>query len=113
MRPIAKALYSMVPTELKELKEQLQELLHKGFSDRVLCPRCLGPVYQKERWIFENVYRLSRLNKVTVKIKYPLPRIDRLFDQLQGAQDLIWPLPVSCHAIRTDECPHSLHGFDI
>ncbi|KAA0040470.1 pol protein [Cucumis melo var. makuwa] len=59
--PISRAPYSMAPAELKELKVQLQELLDKGFI------------------------RPSELNKVTVKNKYPLPRIDDLFDQLQGA----------------------------
>ncbi|XP_015165067.1 uncharacterized protein [Solanum tuberosum] len=55
-KPISIPPYRMAPAELKELKDQLQDLLSKG-----------------------------QLNKVTVKNKYPLPRIDDLFDQLQGA----------------------------
>ncbi|KAE8687051.1 Detected protein of unknown function [Hibiscus syriacus] len=58
--PIAMAPYRMAPKELQELKNQLQELLEKGF---------IRP----------------SLNKVTIKNKYPLPRIDDLFDQLKGA----------------------------
>ncbi|EOY08454.1 DNA/RNA polymerases superfamily protein [Theobroma cacao] len=60
-RPISIPPYRMAPAELKELKDQLEDLLDKGF---------IRP----------------SLNKVTVKNKYPLPRIDDLFDQLQGAQ---------------------------
>ena len=40
-------------------------------------------VCQKERWKYKNVYR--SLNEVTIKNKYPLPRIDDLFDQMKGA----------------------------
>ncbi|XP_041021291.1 uncharacterized protein K02A2.6-like [Juglans microcarpa x Juglans regia] len=61
--PVHKAPYRMAPAELKELKSQLQELVDKGF---------IQPNYRE-------------LNKVTIKNKYPLPQIDDLFDQLQGA----------------------------
>ncbi|KAA0061627.1 putative polyprotein [Cucumis melo var. makuwa] len=58
--PISQAPYRMAPSELKELKMQLQELVDKG-------------------------YIRPTLNKVTIRNKYPLPRIDDLFDQLRGA----------------------------
>ncbi|KAL0313648.1 UNVERIFIED_CONTAM: Retrovirus-related Pol polyprotein from transposon.6 [Sesamum radiatum] len=54
--PISIAPYRMAPSELKELKKQLEELLDKG-----------------------------QLNRITIKNKYPLPRIDDLLDQLKGA----------------------------
>ncbi|GJT28233.1 putative reverse transcriptase domain-containing protein [Tanacetum coccineum] len=57
--PIAKTPYRLAPSEMKELMSQLQELLDKDYRE---------------------------LNKVTVKNVYPLPRIDDLFDQLQGAR---------------------------
>ncbi|KAA3472515.1 Retrotransposon protein [Gossypium australe] len=73
--PISIAPYRMALTELKELKAQLQELTDRGFAR----PRCTGVICEKERWYDEN------LNKVTIKNKYLLPRIDDLFDQLKGA----------------------------
>ena len=45
---------------------------------------CTGIVREEEGRIFEDVHRLPELNKLTVKNRYPLPRIDDLFDQLQG-----------------------------
>ncbi|KAA3477770.1 DNA/RNA polymerases superfamily protein [Gossypium australe] len=73
--PISIAPYRMDPKELKELKSQLQELTNRGFAG----PRCTSSVGKEERWIDEN------LNKVTIKNKYPLSRIDDLFNQLKGA----------------------------
>ncbi|KAI3667253.1 hypothetical protein L6452_42302 [Arctium lappa] len=61
--PITRTPYRLAPTEMQEMMSQLKELL-------------------KKRFIRLN-YR--ELNKVTVKNKYPLPRIDDIFDQLQGA----------------------------
>ncbi|KAH0743127.1 hypothetical protein KY290_031120 [Solanum tuberosum] len=63
-QPISIPPYRMAPTELKELKEQLKDLLDKRLSDLVF---------------------RHGLNKVTIKNKYPVPRIDDMFDQLQGA----------------------------
>ncbi|XP_052620961.1 uncharacterized protein LOC111893627 [Lactuca sativa] len=68
--PIAKAPYRLAPSEMKEMMSQLQELLDKGFIRPSSSPWG-APVLE--------------LNKITVKNKYPLPRIDDLFDQLQGA----------------------------
>ena len=45
---------------------------------------CSDFVCKEERWEFSDVHRLSQVNKVTIKNKYPLPHIDDLFDQLQG-----------------------------
>ncbi|XP_073153550.1 uncharacterized protein [Henckelia pumila] len=71
--PISKAPYRMAPAELKELKEQLQELLDK----KQIRPSKDGSM----RLCID--YR--ELNKITIKNRYPLPRIDDLFDQLKGA----------------------------
>ncbi|KAI3472595.1 hypothetical protein Pfo_030078, partial [Paulownia fortunei] len=73
---ISKAPYRMAPTELKELKVQLQELLDKGFIRPSYSPWGAPVLFVKKK---------DELNKITVKNKYPLPRIDDLFDQLQGA----------------------------
>ncbi|WMV46650.1 hypothetical protein MTR67_040035 [Solanum verrucosum] len=81
----------MSSTKLKELKKQLKDLLDKGF---------IRPNY-------------CQVTKVTIKNKYPLPRIDDLFDQLQGASKSIevdpkkmdavnsWPRPISPSVIRS------------
>ncbi|KAL5570640.1 hypothetical protein UlMin_027215 [Ulmus minor] len=84
--PISKAPYRMAPTELKELKEQLQELLDKKFIRRSYSPWGAPVLFVKKK---DGTLRMCidyrELNKVTIKNKYPLPRIDDLFDQLQGA----------------------------
>ncbi|KAA0060847.1 pol protein [Cucumis melo var. makuwa] len=76
----------MAPAELKELKVQLQELLDKGFIRPSVSPWGAPVLFVKKKDGSMRVcidYR--ELNKVTVKNRYPLPRIDDLFDQLQGA----------------------------
>ncbi|WMV45601.1 hypothetical protein MTR67_038986, partial [Solanum verrucosum] len=90
-QPISIPPYRMAPVELNELKEQLRDLLEKGF---------IRPNYRQ-------------LNRVTVKNKYPLPRIDDLFDQLQVSGDGIkvdpkktdvirnWPRPLTLLDIRS------------
>ncbi|TYK11938.1 ty3-gypsy retrotransposon protein [Cucumis melo var. makuwa] len=84
--PISRAPYRMAPAELKELKVQLQELLDKGFIRPSVSPLGAPVLFVKKK---DGSMRLCidyrELNKVTVKNKYPLPRIDDLFDQLQGA----------------------------
>ena len=84
--PISKAPYRMAPSELKELKVQLQELLDKGFIRPSFSPWGAPVLFVKKK---DGTLRLCidyrELNKVTIKNKYPLPRIDDLFDQLQGA----------------------------
>ena len=84
--PISKAPYRMAPIELKELKVQLQELLDKGFIRLIVSPWGAPVLFVKNK---DGSMRLCidyrELNKVTMRNKYPLPRIDDLFDQLQGA----------------------------
>ena len=75
----------MAPLELKELKLQLQELLEKGFIHPSVSPRGAPVLFVKKKdgtlWLCVD-YR--QLNKITVKNKYLLPKIDDLFDQLKG-----------------------------
>ncbi|KAL0537629.1 hypothetical protein IC582_026612 [Cucumis melo] len=84
--PISRAPYRMAPAELKELKVQLQELLDKGFIRPSVSPWGVPVLFVKKK---DGSMRLCidyrELNKVTVKNRYPLPKIDDLFDQLQGA----------------------------
>ena len=76
----------MESVELKELKSQLQELLDKGFVRPSISPWGAPVLFVKKK---DGTLRLCidyrRLNQATIKNKYPLPRIDDLFDQLQGA----------------------------
>ncbi|KAJ0661910.1 putative nucleotidyltransferase, Ribonuclease H [Helianthus annuus] len=85
--PISKAPYRMAPLELQELKEQLQELLDRGFIRPSVSPWGAPVLFVKKK---DGSMRLCidyrELNRVTVRNRYPLPRIDDLFDQLHGAR---------------------------
>jgi hypothetical protein len=85
--PISKALYRMMPMELAQLKIQLQDLQDKGFihlsSSSWGCPALFVSKKDKDLRLCVD-YR--PLNAIAIKNKYPLPRIDILFDQLEGAQ---------------------------
>ena len=85
-RPISIPLYRMAPAELKELKEQLQDLLSKGFIRPSISP-CGAPVLfvKKKDGSMRMCIDYRQLNKVTIRNKYLIPHIDDLFDQLQGA----------------------------
>ncbi|KAJ9544920.1 hypothetical protein OSB04_024627 [Centaurea solstitialis] len=78
--PIAKSPYRLAPSEMQELSSQLQELLDKGF----IRP-CSSPWGAPVLFVKKKDGSFSHLNKITIKNRYPLPRIDDLFDQLQGA----------------------------
>ncbi|NBJ95683.1 reverse transcriptase family protein, partial [Parablautia muri] len=85
--PVSKNPYRMAPIELKELKVQLQELVDKGFIRSSSSPWGAPVLFVKKK---DGSLRMCidyrELNKLTIKNKYPLPRIDDLFDQLQGAK---------------------------
>ena len=77
----------MAPAELKELKEQLQDLLDKGFIHPSCSPWGATVLFVKKKdGSFHLCIDYQQLNKVIVKNKYPLLHIDDLFDQLQGSQ---------------------------
>jgi hypothetical protein len=84
---ISKRPYHMSPNELAELKLQLQELLDKGYIHPSASPWGCPALFVKKK---DHSLRLCvdyfPLNAVTIKNKYPLPRIDILFDQLAGAK---------------------------
>nr|GEW34758.1 hypothetical protein [Tanacetum cinerariifolium] len=86
--PVARAPYRLAPSEMRELAEQLQELKEKGFihpsSSSLGAPVLFVKKNDKPFRMFID-YR--ELNKLTVKNRYPLPRIDDLFDQLQGSSN--------------------------
>ena len=73
----------MTPMELKELKTQLQDLVDKGFiRPSVSSWGALVLFVKKKNGTIRLYIDYRQLNKVTIKNKYPLPRIDDLFDQL-------------------------------
>ena len=85
--PISMTPHRMAPVELQELIVQLQELLDKGFIRPSTLPWGAPVLFAKKK---DKTLRLCidyrQLNRVTVKNRYPLPRIDDLFDQLRGAR---------------------------
>jgi len=100
--PISKAPYRMAPAELKELKTQLEELLEKGYIRPSTSPWGAPVLFVKKK---DGTLRLCidyrELNKITVKNRYPLPRIDDLFDQLRGAGTFSkFDLRSGCHQLR-------------
>jgi hypothetical protein len=86
MPPICKRLYRMPVNELAELKKQISELQSKGF----ICPSSSlwgAPVLfvEKKDGTQQMCVDYQSLNEVTIMNKYPLPRIEDLFDQMKGA----------------------------
>jgi hypothetical protein len=85
--PISRRSYRMPPNELAELKTQLQDLLEKGFIQSSSSPWGCPAIFVKKMYqTLQMCVDYRPLNEVTMKNKYPLPRIDILFDQLTGAQ---------------------------
>ncbi|GKE02601.1 putative reverse transcriptase domain-containing protein, partial [Tanacetum coccineum] len=85
--PVAKSPYRLAPSELEELSGQLKELQDKGFIRPSSSPWGAPVLFVKKN---DSSFRMCidyrELKKLTVKNHYPLPRIDDLFDQLQGSQ---------------------------
>ncbi|GJW87857.1 putative reverse transcriptase domain-containing protein [Tanacetum coccineum] len=84
--PVARAPYRLAPSEMQELSNQLQELVDRGLIRPSTSP-CGAPVLfvKKKDRSFRKCIDYRELNKLTVQNRYPLPRIDDLFDQLQGS----------------------------
>jgi hypothetical protein len=77
----------MAPTELNELKTQLQELLDKGFIRPSNSPWGAPILFMRKKDVTDRFcIDYCQLNKIMMKNKYPLPQIDDLFDQLKGAR---------------------------
>ncbi|KZV52562.1 hypothetical protein F511_26789 [Dorcoceras hygrometricum] len=84
-QPISKAPYRMAPIELKELKDQLEDFLTKGYIRPSVSPWGAPVLFvRKKDGSMKLCIDYWQLNKATIKNKYPLPRIDDLFDHLQG-----------------------------
>nr|GEW83081.1 putative reverse transcriptase domain-containing protein [Tanacetum cinerariifolium] len=84
--PVTRAPYRLAPSELKELSDQLKELSKKGFIRLSSSPwGALVLFVKKKDGSFRTCIDYRELNKLTVKNRYPLSRINDLFDQLQGS----------------------------
>nr|GEZ29267.1 putative reverse transcriptase domain-containing protein [Tanacetum cinerariifolium] len=84
---IAKSPYRLAPYELEELLGQLKELQDKGFIQPSSSPWGVPILFVKKKdGSFRMCIDYRESNKLTVKNRYPLPRIDNLFDQLQGTR---------------------------
>ena len=85
--PISMTPHRMAPVELQELRVQLQELLDKGFIRPSTSPWGAPVLFAKKK---DKTFRLCidyrQLNRVTIKNRYPLSRINDLFDQLRGTR---------------------------
>ena len=85
--PIYLTPHKMAPVELQELKVQIQDLLDMGFIRPSTSPWDALILFAKKK---DKTLRLcidyQQLNRVTIKNRYPLPRIDDLFDQFRGAK---------------------------
>ncbi|GJT04280.1 putative reverse transcriptase domain-containing protein [Tanacetum coccineum] len=85
--PVAKSPYRLAPSETEELSSQLRELQDKGFIRPSSSPWGAPVLFIKKKdGSFRMCIDYRELNKLTIKNRYPLPRIDDLFDQLQGSQ---------------------------
>jgi hypothetical protein len=86
LAPIFNRPYRIAANQLVELKEQLQELLDKGYIRLSASPWGAPVIFVLKK---DGTQRMCvdyhSLNEVTIKNKYPLPMIDDLFDQLKGA----------------------------
>ena len=85
--PISIPPYRMAPAELRELKAQLEDLLSKGFIRPSISPWGAPVLFVKKKYgSLRLCIDYRQLNRVTIRNQYPLPRIDELFDQLQGSR---------------------------
>nr|GEU41078.1 putative reverse transcriptase domain-containing protein [Tanacetum cinerariifolium] len=84
--PVARAPYRLAHSEMQELSNQLQELADRGFIRPSTSPWGAPVLFVKIKdGSFRMCINYRELNKLTIKNHYPLPRIDDLFDQLQGS----------------------------
>ncbi|GJX41466.1 putative nucleotidyltransferase, ribonuclease H [Tanacetum coccineum] len=85
--PVARSPYRLAPSEMQELSGQLQELQDKGFIRPSHSPWGAPVLFVKKKdGSFHMCINYRELNKLTVNNRYLLPRIDDLFDQLQGSR---------------------------
>jgi hypothetical protein len=102
---VSKTPYRMSTPELKELQMHLEELLKKGYICPSVSPwRALVHFIKKKDGTLSLCIDFRQMNKYTINNKYPLPRIDDLFDQLRGENIFSKiDLRVGYHQVRINE----------
>nr|GEY91911.1 putative reverse transcriptase domain-containing protein [Tanacetum cinerariifolium] len=101
--PVVKSPYRLTPSEMQELSGKLQELQNKGFIRPSHSPWGAPVLFMKKKdGSFRMCIDYRELNKLTVKNRYPLPRIDDLFDQLRGVCPF---LKIDFSQIEMDDLP--------
>ncbi|GJW53482.1 putative reverse transcriptase domain-containing protein [Tanacetum coccineum] len=111
--PVVRSPYRLAPSEMLELSNQLKELQEKGFIRPSHSPWGAPVLFVKKK---DGSMRMCidyrELNKLTIKNRYPLPRIDDLFDQLQGSVIHVDPSKVkSVKNWMTPESPTEIRSF--
>ncbi|GJR34705.1 putative reverse transcriptase domain-containing protein [Tanacetum coccineum] len=111
--PVAKSPYRLTPSKSEELSGQLKELQDKGFIRPSSSPWGAPVLFVKKKdGSFRMCIDYRELNKLTVKNRYPLPRINDLFDQLQGSQFFSKiDLRSGYHQLRVHEDDISMTAF--
>nr|GEU91464.1 reverse transcriptase domain-containing protein [Tanacetum cinerariifolium] len=100
--PVAYAPYRLAPSKIQELSNQLQELIDRGFIQPSTSPWGSPILFVKKKdGYFKMCIDYRELNKLTIMNRYPLPRIDDLFDQLQG----LHVDPTKIKAVKNWETP--------
>jgi hypothetical protein len=103
--PISKRSYRMSVNELVELKKQIAELQSKGFIRLSSSPWGAPVLFVEKKDLTQQIcVDYHSLNKVTIKNKYPLPRIEDLFDQMKGGSVFSKiDLRSRCHQLKIRE----------
>nr|GEV55019.1 putative reverse transcriptase domain-containing protein [Tanacetum cinerariifolium] len=112
--PVARAPYRLAPTELKELSNQLKDLLEKGFIRPSSSPWGASMLFVKKK---DDSFRMCidyrELNKLTVKNRYPLSRIDDLFDQLQVLMQREKVIAYASRQLKKHEENYTTHDLEL